>query len=114
MLRLLRKVFGIVALVWVAGWLLLLVSLFVNRKVAAEILWVLYFYSFAGIPGSLIWCVLKVISVLSAPRVGPPTVTNWWPPSPIPTSGVARLETPVPVPEAKPAESSGGKEKLRT
>jgi hypothetical protein len=115
MLRLLRKVCGVIALVWVSGWLLLLVNFFVNRKVAVEILWVLYFYNFVGIPGSIIWSVLTVITVLRRARVErAATVTSWWPPSPIPTSGVMRLETPAPVSEAKPAESAGGKGKPRT
>jgi hypothetical protein len=110
MLWFLRKVFGAVALVWLALWLLFLISLFVAPKVAVAAGAILYLTSFVGVPASIIWTVLKVISVLSAPRVERPVApVPGYRPSQVSTGGVLRLETPVPVPEVKrtdPASST--------
>jgi hypothetical protein len=72
MLWFLRKTFGTVALAWLALWLLFLVSCLVSPKAAGAAGASLYFSSIVGVPASIIWTVLKVISVLSAPRVERP------------------------------------------
>ncbi len=68
MLWFLRKVFGAVALAWLALWLLFLISLFIAAKEAAGALLAVVFTSYVGVPASIIWAVLKVVDVLSARR----------------------------------------------
>lgn len=100
MLWFLRKVFGVIALIWVIGWLLSLVSCVVNPKAAASMLIVMYFSNIVGIPASIAWTVLKVINVLSERRVErPATVMAMYPKNQIPPSGVLRLATPAPIRE---------------
>jgi hypothetical protein len=69
MLWLLRKIFGTVALAWLALWLLVLIASLVAPKVAETALFDILFLNYLGVPASIIWAVLKVISVLGAPRV---------------------------------------------
>ncbi len=108
MLWFLRKVFGAVALAWLALWLIFLISCFVNPKVAGAAGASLYFASLVGVPASIIWTVLKVISVLSAPRVErPATIVALYPPGQVPTSGAIRPETPAAVPQAKRSDPAG-------
>jgi hypothetical protein len=107
MLWFLRKVFGAIALVWVAGWLISLASCFVNPRVAGQMLAIMYFSSTIGIPASIIWAVLKAISVLSTPRVAQAApVAAWHPPSQAPTASVLGLSTPTVLPQAKHTEPS--------
>src|SRR5271157_628779 len=102
MLWVLRKVFGVIALVWVLGWLLSLVSCLVDPKAAGQMLVVMYFSNIIGIPSSIIWAVLKIISVLGTRRMEQPApVAAWYPPSPVSTSSVLGLTTPAVLPQAK-------------
>jgi hypothetical protein len=95
MLWFLRKVFGAIALAWVALLLLCWASCLVNPKAAGMLLAALFFVNYVGIPASVFWTVLKVISVLSAPRVEQPaTVAASYPPSQIPAREALRLATP--------------------
>jgi len=91
-------------------WLLDLVSCFVNPKAGGPLFVIMVFSNVVGIPASIIWAVLKVISVLSAPRVErPATLVAWYPPGQVPTGGAIRPETPAAVPQAKrtdPASST--------
>jgi hypothetical protein len=112
MLWLLRKAFGIVALVWIMGWLVSMVSCFVDPKVAGHMLAVMYFSNIVGIPASIVWVVLKVISVLTPPRVAQPPLavpfspphqvsTPLSPPHQASTSSILGLATRATVPEVK-------------
>lgn len=82
MLWFLRKVFGIIALVWAVAWFLSLVSCVVDRKLGAGMFVVMSFSNVVGIPASIIWAVLKVISVLGTPRVERPATVVAYPPHP--------------------------------
>src|SRR6516164_9741584 len=100
MLWFLRKVFGIIALVWVVGWLLSMVSCFADRQLGSAMFLAMYFGNFVGIPTSIIWTVLKVISVLSARRMERPAAVVVYPSNQGPPSSVLRLEMPEPLREA--------------
>lgn len=110
MLWFLRKASGMVALAYLTMWLLFLVTLYVDPKIVGTAFIDMVFTSFVGVPACIIWTVLKVISLLSAPRVErPANVVALYPPGQAATGGLLRLETPVPVPEAKrtdPASST--------
>jgi hypothetical protein len=99
MLWFLRKVFGIIALVWVVGWLLSMVSCLADRQLGSATFIVMSFGNLVGIPASIIWTVLKVISVLSARRMERPGVVAY-PLNQGPPNSVLRLETPEPLREA--------------
>lgn len=102
MLWFLRKAFGVVALVWALGWLVSLASCVVSPKAAGGMLAVMYFSNIVGIPASIVWAVLKVISVLGERRAEQPAAAMvWHPPGRVSAGGILRLETSVPVPEAK-------------
>jgi len=100
MLWFLRKVFGIIALVWVVGWLLSMVSCLADRQLGSAMFLAMYFGNFVGIPTSIIWTVLKVISVLSARRMERPAAVVVYPSNQGPPSSVLRLEMPEPLREA--------------
>lgn len=72
MLRLLRNTFGAIALVWLALWVFGLVAFAVAPKTVGAAFLGLVFLNYVGAPASIIWAVLKVISVLKASRAEPP------------------------------------------
>ena len=72
MLRTLLKVFGTLALVWLGLWLLALIAFAVAPKVVNAAFLDLIRFNYVGVPASLIWAVLKLISVLRASREEPP------------------------------------------
>lgn len=110
MLLFLRKVLGLAALAWLSLCLRCLITFYVNPTAAGIAFLDMVFTSYVGVPAGIIWAVLKVISVLNAPRVeGPvaPVAGNL--PSQVSTGGAIRPETPAVVPEAKrtgPASST--------
>jgi len=102
MLLFLRKVLGLAALAWLSLCLRSLITYYVNPKAAGIAFLDMVFTSYVGIPAGAIWAVLKVISVLNAPRVEglvAPVAGNL--PSQVSTAGAIRPETPAAVPEAK-------------
>lgn len=72
MLWFLRKVFGVIALAYLALCLLSLVTCYVAPKASGMAFLNIVSWSFIGVPASIIWTVLKIISVLSTPRVEHP------------------------------------------
>jgi hypothetical protein len=72
MLRLLRRTFGLIALVWLGSWLLALIAFAVAPKALNAAFSDLIRFNYVGVPASLIWAVLKLISVLRASREEPP------------------------------------------
>lgn len=109
MLWLLRKVFGVIALVWLLGWLLFLVSVFISPNAAMPMFFVMGIASYAGIPSCIIWAILKIISVIGKQRMRQPiTVLGMYPSNQTPHNGFLRLETPVPArgPSNAPSSSS--------
>jgi hypothetical protein len=109
MLWFFRKAFGIVALVWAVGCLLFMVSCVVEPKAAGAGYVVMSIFNVVGIPASIAWAVLKVISVLSARRVAQPPSTVVLSPTPFAshatsprphasTSSILGLATPAEVP----------------
>jgi hypothetical protein len=72
MLRTLLKVFGTLALVWLGLWLLALIASAVAPKAINAAFVDLIRFNYVGVPASLIWAVLKLISVLRASREEPP------------------------------------------
>jgi B-box zinc finger len=107
MLRLLRKTFGTIALVWLALWLLTLIAFGVAPKAVGAAFSYLIFLNYVGAPASLIWAVVKVISVLKASRSEPPvSLVPSDPPDPIPAGRVWRPERAVPLPETPRIYSS--------
>lgn len=105
MLWVLRKVFGVIALAWVVWLLLFWVSCFVSPKTAGTAYIVTVFVSFIGVPASIIWAVLKTISVLGTRRVEQPApAPALYVPSPVSTSSVLGHTTPAVLPQAKRSE----------
>jgi hypothetical protein len=98
MLWFLRKVFGVIALLWITLLLLSLITCFISPKSFGYAFWDVAFWSWVGAPASIIWAVLKVISVLSTPRVAQPTaVATSYPPRQVPATsplGLTTLGTP--------------------
>jgi hypothetical protein len=107
MLWFLRKVFGVIALVWVILLLLCLIGSLLDPKISAVAFLGVVFTSYVGAPAGIIWAVLKVISVLSTPSVAQPApVAAWHPPSQVSTPSVLGLSTPTVLPQAKHTEPS--------
>jgi hypothetical protein len=72
MLRTLLKVFGTLALVWLGLWLLALIAFAVAPKALNAAFVDLIRFNYVGVPASLTWAVLKLISALRASRAEPP------------------------------------------
>jgi hypothetical protein len=68
MLWFLRKTFGILALAWIALWLIFVVSSFVNPKLAESSLPIVFLSGYAGVPACLLWAVLKIIDLVKKRR----------------------------------------------
>jgi hypothetical protein len=108
MLWFLRKVFGVIALVWLTLLLLCLIASLLVPTIAGVALLAVVFTSYVGAPASIIWAVLKVINVLSAPRMPQPTpVAAWRPPSQIPATSPLGLTTLGAPPQATRTDSPG-------
>jgi hypothetical protein len=102
MLWFFRKVCGAIILTCLASWLLFLIALLFDPRVAALAGVVGLITLWAGGPAFIVWAVLKIISVLSAPRVEQPSsVVALYPPHQVSTSGVLGLATPAAVARAK-------------
>jgi hypothetical protein len=109
MLWLLRKIFGTIALVWLALWIFALVAFAVAPKRVGAGFLGLIFLNYVGAPASIIWAVLKVISVLKASRTEPPVSLAAWrsPDTPAGTSLSPPKIAPVPETQlAYPAAST--------
>jgi hypothetical protein len=107
MLWFLRKVFGVIALAWVVLLLLFWLTCVVSPKTSGTAFIVTYFLSFVGVPASIIWAALKVISVLSKHKVeqlAPVAASH--PSSQVSTPSVLGLSTPTLLPQAKRIEPS--------
>lgn len=72
MLRLLRKTFGTLALIWVASWLVGLIVFAIAPKAVDAAFPELIRFNYVGAPAALVWAVLKVVSALKASRQEPP------------------------------------------
>ncbi len=72
MVRILLKVFGTLALVWLGSWLLALIAFAVAPKAVNAAFLDLIRFNYVGAPATIIWAVLKVISVLKASRAERP------------------------------------------
>jgi hypothetical protein len=102
----LRKVFGVIALIWITLLLLSLITCFISSKSFGYAFLDVAFTSWVGAPASIIWAVLKVISVLSTPRVAQPTpVATTYPPRQVPATSPLGLTTLAPLPQATRIES---------
>lgn len=69
MLAILRKIFGLLALLWVGNILLGLFSAFISSKLAGQFLALGLLTTPVGLPASVSWAVLKIIDVLNRPKV---------------------------------------------
>lgn len=99
MLWFLRKVFGVIALVWLLLLLLFLITCLIQSKAMGYAFLDVAFTSYVGVPACVIWAVLKVISVLSTPRVTQPaSVLKEYPPQQVTTRSVLGLTPPVALP----------------
>jgi len=101
MLRLLRKAFGTIALLWLALWLLALMAFAVDPRRVGAAFSSLIRLNYVGAPASIIWAVLKVISVLKASRAEPPVSLAAWHSSETPTGGVSTGRRDAPLPETE-------------
>jgi hypothetical protein len=72
MLRILLKVLGTIALVWLGSWLLALIAFAVAPNALNAAFSDLIRFNYVGAPASIIWALLKVISALRASREEPP------------------------------------------
>ena len=106
MLRLLRKVFGTIALIWLALWILALIAFAVAPKAVNAAFVDLIRLNYFGAPATLIWAVLKVISVLKASRAERPVSLVAWPPPgerPVGAGGVLSPQIAASLPEMQRA-----------
>lgn len=98
MLSLLRKIFGTIALVWLALWLAALIAFSLNSKAVGAAFSDLIRFNYVGAPACLVWAVLKVISALKASRAERPVSLVAWPSSGD-TTGVWGPQRAAPLPE---------------
>lgn len=111
MLWILRKIFGVVALAWILGWLLSFASCFVRPKAAGQMMAFMFIANVVGIPASIVWSVLKVIDVLSKSRTREPAPAPVaYPPAQVSPNSVLGLSAgmaPVPQPTATTDHNAG-------
>jgi hypothetical protein len=106
MLWFLRKVFGVIALLWITLLLLFLVTCFISPKSVGYAFLDVAFCSWVGAPASIIWAVLKVIDVLSTRRVAQPVpLVASYPSRQAPATSPLGLTTLGAIHQAKPIGS---------
>ena len=107
MLRLLRKTFGTIALIWLALWLVGLIVFAIAPKAVNAAFPDLIRFNYVGVPASLFWAVLKVISALKASRAEPPislAVSDL--PADAPDGVVLNPDRVAPLPQTQPVYPS--------
>jgi hypothetical protein len=105
MLWVLRKVFGAIALAWIVLLLLFWLTCVVKPESSGTAFIVTSYLSFVGVPASIIWATLKVVSVLSARRVEElAPITERHLPSQIPATSPLGLATLGTLPQAMRVE----------
>ena len=109
MLRLLRLIFGTIALAWLALWLVGLIAFAVSPKAVGASFSGLIRFNYVGAPACLIWAVLKVVSVLKASRAERPvSLVAWTSPAggTAGAGGVLNAPPAAPLPETRRIDSS--------
>lgn len=105
MLWFFRKVCGAIVLTCLGSWLLFLITLWFDPGVAAVAGVAGFITLYVVVPAFIIWAVLKIISVLSTPRIAQPApVATSYPARQVPATSPLGLTTLGTLPQAMPAE----------
>jgi hypothetical protein len=101
MLWFFRKVCGAIVLICLGSWLLFLITLWFDARVAAAAGVAGFITLYVVVPAFIIWAVLKVISILSTQRVAQPApVATSYPPRQTPATSPLGLTTLRTLPQA--------------
>jgi hypothetical protein len=119
MLWFFRKVCGAIVLTCLGSWLLFLITLWFDPRVAAVAGVAGFITLYVVVPAFIIWAVLKVISVLSTPRVAQPSpLATAYPPRQVPATSPLGLTTLGTLPQAlriePPSKPSAAEPKVYT